>query len=150
MSASHSLDKLVVVEDEDLDEAQRQCTSFTAACYGFVGETDMSQVRYKSWVKKTTNYKVTKAPELKTLPPTSEAFSQHVLRAHLQVAVWRSALCDPPDLKPERYGWHMNETSKNLEPVLLPENVPLVPEPVKHIIKCGCASKNPCSTARCS
>ena len=41
-----------------------------------------------------------------------KAFSQHVLWAHLQVATWRGALSDAPDLKPESYGWLMNEKNK--------------------------------------
>ena len=148
-TGNHSLSKLGSLEEGDLRQASQQCVAFAAACYGFPHETNMSALRYKVWTKKMGNHNRTKAPELRSLPPTTEAFHQHVLRAHLQAAIWRNALCEPPDLNPEDFGWVMDSNGK-LEPVPLPANVPLVPESVKKIIKCGCSSLEPCSTARCS
>lgn len=44
--------------------------------------------------------KLTTAPtKLSSLPPTTECFRQHVLRAHYQTLIWLSALQQhPPDL----------------------------------------------------
>ena len=88
------------------DELMSQCTAFIAACYGFPGETDMTSLRYKVWTSKMASHKINSAPKLQNLPPTSEAFHQHVRRAHLQAAIWKSALdSDPPNLNPTDYGW---------------------------------------------
>ena len=68
---------------------------------------------YATGIGKTSKRKVTGAPRLKYLPPTSEAFEQNlrraeafeqnVRRAHFQVSVWKAALeNDPPELAPTR------------------------------------------------
>jgi hypothetical protein len=44
------------------------------------------------------------------LPPTEDAFEQHVLRAQYQVAVWcQSHIAKPADMEPVGHGWHVNE-----------------------------------------
>ena len=72
-------------------------------------------------------------------------------RAHLQAAIWRSALeADPPVLNPAHYGWSIStHTSKYQLPYQLCVRLP-VPESVLKMIKCGCSSTQPCATARCS
>ena len=61
----------------------------------------MKHLHYMVWTKKMANHKLNSPPKLRVLPPTKEAFEQHVYRAHLQAAIWRSALnADPPDLNP--------------------------------------------------
>ena len=51
------------------------------------------------------NPKITSAPKLKSLPPTSDALLEYVYRAHYQTMVWKSAdLQQPPDLNPTPYG----------------------------------------------
>ena len=95
------------------------------------------------------NHKLNTALKLRVLPPTTEAYEQHVRRAHLQAAIWRSALeADPPVLNPAYYGWSISTHTSKLEPVALPANV--LPESVLKMIKCGCSSSQPCATARCS
>ncbi|KAK2153873.1 hypothetical protein LSH36_282g01033 [Paralvinella palmiformis] len=70
----------------------------------------MSAVRYDIWTSKMANKKLTTAPQLKTLPPTTEAFGEHVHRAHFQVAIWRSALQqDPPNLNPRHFEWSLDD-----------------------------------------
>ena len=64
----------------------------------------MSEQRYLKWKSiikdQSRNFK------LEILPPTSEAFGLHILRAHYQAAVWRYAKYpDPPDIDPAQYGW---------------------------------------------
>jgi len=43
------------------------------------------------------------------LPPTDDAFVQHVLRAQYQVAVWcQSHVAKPENMNPVGHGWHVN------------------------------------------
>ncbi len=95
--------------------------------------------------------RLSKAPELKTLPPTTEAFEQNVLRAHIQTAIWKSTNePDPPQLNPTEYGWTRDEAKKSLNPVMVPSEVKMAPPEVLELVRCGCSSSNSCSTARCS
>jgi len=65
---------------------------------------------------------------MKCLPPTTEAFAQNARRAHLQAAIWRSALSShPPSVEVIQYGWSKNEASKTLMPVTTPSDVALAP-----------------------
>ena len=94
--------------------------------------------------------KVSKAPDLKSLSPTTESFYQHILRARFQTLIWKSATdSSPPALEPEQFGWERDDQSKSLVPVMLPSNVPLAPPEILELIRCGCSSASPCSTARC-
>ena len=55
--------------------------------------------RYKILIKRTRG-KLSDAPKLQSLPPTTEAFCQNVLRAHYQCALWKSSLHEnPPQLE---------------------------------------------------
>lgn len=146
-SEKKPLNKLGFTNESD-DSVLLQCIAFMASCYGHPKETNMTYLRYLTWVTKMGNHKLTSVPELRVLPPTTETFKQHVLRAHLQAAIWRGALePDPPALSPLRYGWMKSSQVNQLEPVGLPPNVDAAPESVLQMIKCGCDS---CSTARCS
>ena len=44
----------------------------------------------------------------------------------------------------------MNADTKKLELIGIPINVSPAPESILKMIKCGCSSSKPCSTARCS
>lgn len=135
------------VEIQDvIDEA----TSFVAACYGRKCDGSMSDVRYDVWLAKTGNKKATKTPQLRSLPPTSESFAENVKRAHIQLVIWKNALeQDPPSMDPTDFGWIKDKHSKSLIPVMIPEGVSPAPTEVLQIIRCGCASKEPCANAKC-
>ena len=149
-SRNKTLNKLGNTE-EPFGEVMQQCTAFISSCYGYPNENDMSSLRYRVWTNKTANHKLNSAPHLRVLPPTTEAFEQHVYRTHLQLAIFRSALHpDPPDLNPVDYGYYMNADTKRLELIGIPVNVSPAPESVLNMIKCGCSSSTPCSTSRCS
>ena len=91
----------------------------------------------------------TSRKHLKSLPPTTEAFEQNVQKAHIQK--WKSANePDPPQLDPTEYGWTCDEASKSLIPIMVSSEVKMAPPEVLKLIRCGCSSSNPCSTARCS
>ena len=78
----------------DLSLVQKECTVFMSSCYGILSES-MTQCRLSFWLARIAKAKK-KAPELKTLPPTDEAFLENVKRAHLQCAIWYSSLEPDP------------------------------------------------------
>lgn len=82
------------------------------------------------------------APE--QLPPTRDALTLHVKRAHYQTLVWKQAHIAKPVLpSPETLGWRKSDG------VLLPELMSLnpVPDMCLEMITCQCASG--CNTLRC-
>ena len=69
-----------------------EAITFIAACYKLREMKSMSAVWCKVRSKKMANKRITAAPNLKSLPPTTEAFEEHVLRVHVQSAIWLSVL----------------------------------------------------------
>ena len=109
----------------------------------------MSLARIDVWSCKMAKPNLSKAPELKSLLPTTEAFEQNVRKAHIQI--WKSANePDLPQLDPTEYGWTRDEVSKSLISIMVFSEVKMAPPEVFKLIRCGCSSSNPYSTARCS
>ena len=134
--------------EADIYSVISEATRYVCACYGFDG--NLSEARYKLWFSKTGKRTVTRVPELKALPPTSDAFKENVNRAHIQVCIWKHALnADPPNLDPTLYGWQKDETSKSLIPVTTPAGTKPAPLEILELIRCGCVSGEPCKTGRC-
>ena len=127
-----------------------QSTSFMGACYSNkVTEETMSAYRYKIWAARFG--KGALAPKLETLPPSTEAFTENVKRAHLQTCIWKAATSlDPPALNPQEYGYVKDESMKILLPTTVPVGVPLAPDNVLKLIKCNCAGDKRCRTTKCS
>ena len=97
------------------------------------------------WASKVSR-SVACAPKLASLPPTTEAFSQNTVPAHLQVAVWRNTMDpDPPTITPTSFGW-TQRYGKEMFPTLLPDAVPLVPDALLKVVKCSCGGDSPCKT----
>jgi hypothetical protein len=142
--------ELLGQKDVNMKDVISEATEFISSCYGSRGNTHMSETRYAIWSTKMSKPKICSAPKLKSLPPTSDAFTQHVYRAHYQTMIWKSALSDSPPTAadPLLYGWTMKDSK--LFPVLLPEDVSPAPVEVLQMIKCGCSSARPCSSGRCS
>ena len=141
---------LLGVSDAAMDDVVNEANNFVVACYGSKNICSISEVRYDIWSSKMANPKITSAPKLKSLPPTSDALLEHVYRAHYQTMVWKSAdLQQPPDLNPTPYGWARN-SNDTLISVMLPSDVSPAPVEVLQLIKCGCAAARPCSSGRCS
>ncbi len=46
--------------------------------------------------------------ELCSIPPTTEAFTENVHRCHLQVAIWKAALLESPEMDSTKYGWELD------------------------------------------
>lgn len=150
LKAGHHLN-LLGKHESDMKDVLAEATSFIAACYGSRITHDMSSVRYDIWTTKMAKKRITLAPALKCLPPTTEAFSKHVHQAHYQTMIWMSALdADPPQLDPIKYGWSHDEASGILLPVTLPIDVSPAPDEILKLIKCGCSSSLLCSTMWCS
>ena len=117
------------ITTENKNSVILQSVAFVASCYGHQNESNMTALRYLVWIGKMANHRLTSAPELRVLPPTTEAFEQHVFRAHFQAAIWRSALLpDPPALNPLQYGWMKSSTVSMLEPIPLPSSVSAAPD----------------------
>lgn len=59
-------------------------------------------LRLTLWKRKTDGTKLSsKPPELKSLPPTTEALELNILRAHYQAMMWNNSITgSPPDKDP--------------------------------------------------
>ena len=78
------------------------------------------------------------------LPPTSDAFRQHLKRCHYQTAVWRQAHIQKPVLpSPEESGWKLAEGL--LVPVFM--TLDPIPKACLEMISCRCTTG--CATLRC-
>ena len=123
-----------------VDDIETEVTKFVASCYGVNTAKNMSDARFQVWLKKMSKPKIISAPELKSLPSTNFAFQEHVLRAHYQTCIWKSASQEgPPPMDPLKYSWKRDELSKLL-----------VPHVEVQMPRCGCATQPICSTGRCS
>lgn len=136
--------------DCDLDQVEAEATTFIVACYGSKLNCDsMTECRQRLWAMKTGK-STNAAPKLCSLPPTTPAFVQNVLRCHYQVAQWYAALeVDPPTLNPVDYGWEADHANKALSPRTVVGDVPLAPDTVLKLIRCGCESERACKGNNC-
>ena len=69
-----------------------QGSSRIGECYGSNNKTSMPGIRFYVWHNKTGKRLLTKTPERRALPPTTEAFTENVKRAHVQTLIWKSSL----------------------------------------------------------
>jgi len=89
----------------DWSDVMAQATQFTAECYGQPRAISMSKTRVGVWAAQIGKPGVTHASKLASLLPTTEAFTENIRRAHLQVFLWKSALqFNPKMLEPTDYG----------------------------------------------
>lgn len=133
----------------DINDVVRQATTFMCRCYSVSNSTTMTEARIKAWTAKTGKKLASTTPKLCSLPPTTEVFEQNVKRAHLQCAVWKRALEEPPSLDPTQYGWIKDEQTKSLQPLMIPPSRSPAPESILKLVRCSCASENPCKSNRC-
>jgi hypothetical protein len=130
---------------EDIETVKTQATAFICAAYGSSVKscTSMTECRVKLWGLKTGRT----SAKLCSLPPTDAAFLQHVLRAHLQVAIWKSALHEsPPDIDPTEYGWNTDHQGNFIPRAVAPGTLDAPPE---ILIRCQCKTSE-CRTAACN
>ena len=87
--------------------------------------------------------------KLCSIPPTTEALTEHVHRRHLQVAILKVALLEsPPEMDSTKYGWELDHIG-----ILVPQTVPsgtlAVPLDILQLIHCN-GKASGCRTAACS
>ena len=134
-----------------ITEIVAEATKFFGFCYSILEGENMSEKRYHAWLRKTSSGKLSSAPKLSSLPPTTEAFTQNVLRAHCQCAIWLSTLSpDPPNIDPANFGWKRDEDNECLVPVMLPPGIDALPKEVQKLMACGCQATEPCGKGNCS
>ena len=75
---------------------------FICSLYGVAAGESMASARYALYTKRTRG----KAVCVKTLPPTDANLAYHILRAHYQVKLWKTADQQiPPAVDIAAYGW---------------------------------------------
>ena len=85
-----------------------------------------------------------KTAKPEAMPPTSDAFRFHLLRAHYQAMVWMKAFCPQPELPATtEMGWRVCEAG--LEPILM--SLCPIPTSCLEIVACGC--KKQCQNRQC-
>ena len=141
---------LLGLVDVSMDSIISEATRFIGSCYVKESFDTTTDVRFHFWSTLTGKHKAVLAPPLKTLPPTTEAFAEHVKRAHLQCAIWRSAM-EPtgPTLDPLQYGWCYDSSTKALVAAKVPTGTEVAPPQVLQMIKCGCG-KSPLCSYKCN
>ena len=128
-----------------MDTVMAQATKFICAIHGKVMEACMSLTECRKF---KTGKSGTPSPKLNSLPPTDEAFMENVRRCHLQVAIWKSALCDSqPQMNPCEYGWELDQHGV---PILyaVPAGTCLAPPSILKLIHCNYKTSS-CQTASC-
>ena len=109
-------------------------------CQLYVPRTDICTVKELRWwlFRK-------KQAQSERLPPTQDALSQAILRAHYQLLVWNNDKVANPTLpSPKNFGWTADENG--WVPVMT--KIPPAPDAIIYLVKCKCA-KERCSTKRC-
>ena len=98
-----------VLGEPDISHGQLKATAgaFFLALYGQKKTDSLNSARYKMYMSRK------KPPPLKKLPPTDNNLQLHVLRAHLQMMLWKAAdqrhpLVDARDIR--RFGWDVKES----------------------------------------
>ena len=88
---------------------------------------------------------------LETLPPTTESFTLHILRAHYQAAVRRSAAePDIPNIDPSDREWTKDFTTRSLSHIQPPPNPgSKYTFGLLKIFGCSCQTDELCKTRRC-
>jgi len=111
------------------------CRKFFCLLYG-ASASSMNTLRYNIF----TSHKST--PRIQALPPTDEAFVPHVLRAHLQVMIWKAGDTSvSPRVNINDYGW-AKAGSGAPNPAYGPTEVG--PKELLQVIACTCSMSSPC------
>ncbi|KAK2188846.1 hypothetical protein NP493_122g06015 [Ridgeia piscesae] len=91
-----------------------------------------------------------KPPPLKKLPPIDANLQLHVLRAHLQMLLWKAAAQrDPPEEARNiaNFGWNIEGSA--ITPAV--STAPVAPQALLDAVSCSCTAEcKACSGTRCS
>ena len=136
-----------VLGEPDISQGQLKATAgaFFPALYGQKKTDSLNSARYKMYMSRK------KPPSFKKLPPTDNNLQLHVLRAHLQMMLWKAAdqkhpPVDTRDIR--RFGWDVKEGG-----VVTPSvsNALVAPHWLLDVVSCSCsAERKACSEKRCS
>ena len=107
---------------------------FLLHLYGASDFTSLDAFRYYAYTRAIAKKSVKDSFNLATLPPTSAAAKQHILRNYLQVQQWIGNELEPTD-----WGWRVYMDT--LIPV--PTDQPPAPERLLNLVSCKC--KTGCS-----
>ena len=136
-----------VLGEPDISQGQLKSTAgaFFLALYGQKKTDSLNSARYKMYMSRK------KPPPLKKLPPTDNNRQLHVLRAHLQMMLWKAAdqrhpPVDARDIR--RFGWDVKEGGVFTPSV---SYAPVAPQGLLDVVSCSCsAERKACSEKRCS
>ena len=121
-----------------------QLYTFFLPLYGEKGRTTMNDAHAHFY----RGHK--KPPPLKKLPPTDANLQLHVLRAHLQILLWKAAgKRDPPEEARNiaNFGWNIEGSA--ITPAV--STAPVAPQALLDVVSCSCTAEyNACSSTRCS
>ena len=85
---------------------------------------------------------------MENIPPTQDALIQHTKRAAYQTGIWATSLLPQQNTPtPEGWGWTWEMENQSWFPVWT--TLPISSKACNELVKCGCKSKNGCST-RCA
>ena len=135
-----------VLGQPEATHAQLKATadSFFLPLYGQQSCTTMNEARARFYRSRK------KPPPLKKLPPTDDNLQMHVLRAHLQMLLWKAAdQHDPPEEAREisNFGWSIEGST--ITPTI--STAPVAPKELLDVVSCSCTTEGKaCSGTRCS
>lgn len=99
-----------------------EAAKFTLAYYTQSRKNNLTLSRVEAWKKMRIS--TFESPKLGALPPTSEAFTQNVLRAQYQLVLWYNDLeLHPPLHDPTDHDWKHAEGSSMLTPTIVPARI---------------------------
>ena len=133
----------------EVKSVEAQATKFMCAAYGKVAEScnSMTECRVNMWRSKTGKSGASSL-KLCSIPPTTEACTEHVHRCHLQVTMWQAALLESPKLDSTKFGWELDHIG-----ILVPRTVHSgtlsAPPDILQLIHCNCKASG-YRTAACS
>ena len=102
---------------------------FLLHLYGASDFTSQDAFRYYAYTRAIAKKSVKDSFNLATLPPTSAAAKQHILRTYLQVQQWIGNELEPTD-----WGWRVYMNT----PILVPTDQPPAPERLLNLVSCKC------------
>jgi len=111
-----------------------------AVLYGGKPDIRLNHLRYTTYCHLTATSTHVVIPE--RLPPTEEAATCHVFRAHLQIMQWK--MLTTVGFDPQEWGWRLCDGRYN--PVTTDAIV--APDEILNIVRCKC--RGPCATSQCS
>ena len=87
--------------------------------------------------------------KLRSIPPTTESFTENVHRCLLQAAIWKAALLEsPPEMDSAKYGWELDHLG-NLVPRTMPSGALSAPPDI-YIYYSSFATTQDLSVSHCS